>query len=48
MTAKCVDATQRPKPTVCCSKLLTIELTIVDHSYDRVIKTLRCFATLGD
>jgi len=44
MTAKCVDATTpRPAPkTVCCSKLLTIRLTrIVDHSYDRVIKTLR-------
>jgi len=42
MTAKCVDATTpRPAPkSVCCSKLLTIRL-IVDHSYDRVVKTLR-------
>jgi len=41
MTAKYVDTTTpRPAPkTVCCSKLLTIKL-IVDHSYDRVIKTL--------
>jgi len=42
MTAKCVDTTT-PSPApraVCCSKLLTIKL-IVDHSYDRVIKTLR-------
>jgi len=42
MNAKCVDATT-PWPaykTVCCSKLLTIRI-IVDHSYDRVIKTLR-------
>jgi len=42
MTAKCVDATiPRPAPwAVCCSKLLTVRL-IVDHSYYRVIKTLR-------
>jgi len=42
MTAKCIDATTpRPGPrTVCCSKLLTIRL-FVDHTYDRVIKTLR-------
>jgi len=39
MTAKCVDVTT-PR-LVCCSKLLTIRLT-VDHSYNnRVIKTLR-------
>jgi len=42
MTAKCVDATtSRSGPrTVCYSKFLTVRL-IVDHSYDRVIKTLR-------
>jgi len=42
MTAVFVDATTpRSVPrTVCCSKLLTVRL-IVDHSYDRVIKTLR-------
>jgi len=41
MTAKCDDATTpRPAPrAVCCSKLLAVRL-IVDHSYDRVIKTL--------
>jgi len=42
MTAVCVEATTpRAGPwTVRCSKLLTVRLT-VDHSYDRVIKTLR-------
>jgi len=41
MTAKCVvDKSRRPAlRIVCCSKLI-IRL-IVDHGYDRVIKTLR-------
>jgi len=46
MTAKCDDATTpRPAPrTVCYSKLLALSeqvRLIADHSYDRVIKTLR-------
>jgi len=42
MTAMCVDVTNpRLAPrTVCCSKMLAVRL-IADHSYDRVIKTLR-------
>jgi len=48
MTVKFVDTTTpRPAPrTVCCSKLLTIRI-IVDHSYECVIKTLRCVLSVA-